>query len=85
MIINRSISRRIDSIYENQVNSNSKITFKKIFEWDDEKDLFKMINKSKLINDKEISKAEKIIDEMIESGLKTIKEVRTFLLERFIY
>ena len=85
MIINRSLSRRIDSIYENQGGSNMKIAFKKIFEWDNKSDLFKMINKSKLINEKEISKAEKIIDQMIKIGLKTIREIRTFVLERFIH
>jgi hypothetical protein len=85
MIINNSLNRRIDTMYENQGGSNIKLAFKKIFEWDNENDLFKMINKSKLVNENEIRKAEKNIDEMIKIGLKTIKEVRTFILERVIY
>ncbi len=82
LVINGNFKRRIGSVYENQGGNEAKIAFRKLFEWDKEKDLFRMVNKSMYVNQTEIEKAERIIDDMLKNGLKTIEDVRNFVLNK---
>jgi len=76
-----SFRRRIGAVYENRGGPNARDAFKLIFEWDKGKDIFKVMNKPALASEAEIQEAQKMIGEIIDRKLRTIDEVRTFILE----
>ena len=84
LVRNGGYKRRIGIVYENQGDGKTTKAFRPIFEWDGASDTFKIVNKPKLASSEEIREAERLLEQMMNSRLKTIEEVRSFVVQNYI-
>jgi len=73
------IKRRIGLVYENQ-GGNGVESFKPIFVWKEEGDLFEKLGESKLVTPLEIRRARDLLRSIVDRNLTRIEEVRQFIL-----